>query len=548
MQVRVLGEVAVLDDGGAEVPLPGRRQSALLAALAVHPGHVVSADRLTDLLWGDAAPENPAAALHSTVFKLRSSLSRAGRDDVLRTRGPGYALELAPDELDAAVFTRLVETAKGQGPSEAAASLTRALGMWVGPAYGVHGDSEIAHLEAIRLEELRRAAVERLAAVLLADGRAAEAVALLRPFVTEHPLREEARILLMRALHATGRTADALEHFHEHRRRLADELGLEPSPALHEVQRELLEEPAAPATAPVASPRPRADVTARGGLPGLRVRYLHTRAGRTLAYGTTGTGPPMVVLLGWVSSLDVIASGRDPRSSLLERLTGDLTLTLYDRAGCGLSPEPVDDYGLEASVDELTDVVAAVGGPVSLMGMSAAGPIALAYAHRHPEAVESLVLFGTFASGPGTFTDERLRDMVTDIARSHWGMGSKLLADLYRPGISDEAAWHLARVLRDSASAEVAASYLETLYDQDVTGLLPEIAAPALVIHYRSDRLIPFRGGQQMAAGLPSASFLPLDGNVHLPEAADLDLIEDSILRHVAEHHTPVSPVAAPPR
>lgn len=534
MLVRVLGEVALLDDDGAAVPLPGRRQAALLAALSVNPGQVVTVERLTHLLWGDGPPENPAAALHSAVHKLRASIGRAGGRDVLLTREPGYVLALSPDELDAAVFTRLVEKAQGQQSAEAATTLTGALGMWSGQAYGVHGESEIAHLEAIRLEELRRATVERLAAALLAAARATEAVTLLRPFVAEHPLREESRIILMRALHATGRTADALEHFHEYRRQLADDLGLEPSPALHAVQRELLEEPV---TATSVVPRPRQGGTVRGGLPGLRVRYLRTRSGRTLAYGTTGTGPPLVVLLGWVSSLDVIASGRDPRSSLLERLTDDVTLTLYDRAGCGLSPEPVDDFGLEASVDELAEVVEAVGAPVSLLAMSAAGPIALTYAHRHPEAVDSLVLFGTFASGPATFHDRRLREMVVDIARSHWGMGSKMLADMYRPGISDEAAWHLARVLRDSASAEVAASYLETLFDQDVAPVLSEIAAPALVIHYRSDRLIPFRGGQQMASGLPHATFLPLDGNVHLPDAADLDLIEEAILRHVRDHH-----------
>ena len=132
----------------------------------------------------------------------------------------------------------------------------------------------------------------------------------------------------------------------------------------------------------------------------MRVRYLRAEAGHVVAYGTAGTGPKVVVLLGWVSSLDVIASGRDPRSSLLERLTGELALTLYDRTGTGLSPGPVHDYGLEASVAELADVVRAIGPPVSLLAMSAAGPIALTLAHRHPDWVSSLVLFGTFAERP----------------------------------------------------------------------------------------------------------------------------------------------------
>lgn len=148
------------------------------------------------------------------------------------------------------------------------------------------------------------------------------------------------------------------------------------------------------------------------------------------------------------------------------------------------------------------------------------------------------MLFGTFADAPSTFTDKRLRDMVVEITRTHWGMGSKILADLYRPGLSDEAVQHLAKVFRDSASPEVAAAYLESLYRQDVSALLPEVEVPALVLHYRRDRLIPFKGGRDLASGLPNATFLPLDGNVHLPDAADLDLIQDAIVSHVRRHNT----------
>jgi pimeloyl-ACP methyl ester carboxylesterase len=224
---------------------------------------------------------------------------------------------------------------------------------------------------------------------------------------------------------------------------------------------------------------------------------------------------------------------------LLERLTGDLAMTLFDRTGSGLSPGPVLDFGLDASVDELTEVVRTIGPPVSLMAMSAAGPIALALAHRRPEWVDSLVLFGTFASASRTFRNERLRRLVSDITRASWTIGSKIFADLYRPGLSDEAARHLAKVFRDSAEPEVAASYLEATYEYDVSRLLPDIAAPTLVLHYRGDRLIPFQGGLELAAGLPHATFLPLDGHVHLPDAADLDTIQHAVVGHVREHASP---------
>jgi DNA-binding SARP family transcriptional activator/pimeloyl-ACP methyl ester carboxylesterase len=548
MIIRVLGEVSLVDDTGTVLGLPGARQPALLAALAARAGQTVSADRLVDLLWPDAPPDNPAAALHSTVFKLRASLARVTPRDVLLTRELGYQLDLGPDDLDATVFADLVERARDQPPEEAAETLAHGLELWRGRAYEGFADSDVAQLEALRLEELRRTAVERCAEAWVHAGRPDTAVTLLRPFVAEHPLRSTGRLWLMRALDAQGRTADALEEYRAHRDHLADELGLEPPPELQEAHLELLRgerrPPSGTSTASAATPATTAARSAldpglrRRGLPGMQVRYLRTDSGSVLAYGTTGQGPKLVVILGWISSLEVIASGRDPRSSVLERLADDLSLTLFDRAGTGLSPGPVRDHGLEASVAELTEVVRAVGPPVSLMAMSAGGPIALTLAHRRPEWVDSLVLFGTFADAPRTFTDPRLKELVVDIARTSWGIGSKILADLYRPGLSDEAAWHLAEVFRDSAAPDVAADYLEALFTQDVSPLLREIEAPALVLHYRGDRLVGYGGGKALALGLPDATFLPLEGRVHLPDAKDLDTIERAILDHVRTHAT----------
>jgi DNA-binding SARP family transcriptional activator/pimeloyl-ACP methyl ester carboxylesterase len=528
--VRVLGGVELVGGAGGAVPLRGRRQHALLAALTARANEVVATDRLAALLWEEDLPANPEAALHSAVFKLRGTLKRADDRELLQTHVGGYRLTLLPGDVDAHLFDALLHEARDQSAEKAAETLAQALELWRGPAYAGFSDSEVAQLEAIRLEEGRRTAVERLGEALVSCGRADEAVPLLRRFVAEHPLREAARAALMRALHRTGRTAEALDQYREYRDHIADELGLEPSNAMQALHLELLREPGA-APAP-AQPR---------GLPGLQVRYLRCD-GHRIAYGTTGAGPRVVVLLGWVSSLDVIASGRDPRSSALERLTGELELTLFDRAGTGLSPGPVADYGLAASVAEAEEVVRAAGPPVSLLAMSAAGPIAVALAARRPEWVSSLVLFGTFADAGATFTDRSLRAMVVEIARSHWGIGSKMLADLYRPGAGDEATWHLARVFRDSASAEVAARYLEATYEYDVTSLLPSVAAPALVLHYRADRLIPFRGAEQLVAGLPDATLVPLDGRVHLPDAADLDQIQDAVVEHVRAHAGAAAP------
>jgi pimeloyl-ACP methyl ester carboxylesterase len=153
--------------------------------------------------------------------------------------------------------------------------------------------------------------------------------------------------------------------------------------------------------------------------------------------------------------------------------------------------------------------------------MSGAGPIALACAARRPDRVSHLVLFGTYASGPATFGD--VGRPILDLLRQRPNVASELLAGLYRPGASGAATLQFARILRDSAPIEVAAGYLEAIYSADVTGLIDDVRTPALVLHYRGDRVIPFPGGEALAAMLPSARFVARDGDWHLPDARDVD-------------------------
>ena len=524
VRYRVLGPVDAVDADGRALPLGGERQRALLAALLARPGEVVSSDRLAHLLWGEDQPDNPAAALHSQVARLRQAL-RAGDGRGLLTRPPGYLLAVEPGEVDAGDFERLVADADAAPPAEAARLLAEALALWRGPAYAGFADQEVAQLEAIRLEEARLAAQERHGTALLEGGRAADAVPVMEAFVAEHPLREQARATLMRALYALGRQAEALEAYQDYRARLAGDLGLEPSPALQRLQaRVLRQELPQGAEPPEAAPPP--------GLAGLRVRYLPVAGGTPIAWATAGDGPRLLVMPGWVSSLEVLASGRDPRSSLMERLARRLEVVLYDRRGTGLSGGEAD-FGLDASVEELRAVVEAAGAPASLLAMSGAGPIALALAAERPDLVSRLVLHGTYADGPAVFTNPELGRVLVAMVRAHWGMGSTLIADLYRPGSSGEAARHLARVLRDSADREVAAGYLEAIYEADVAALLPRVRAPALVLHYRGDRVIPFAGGRQLAAELADATFLPLDGAFHMPDAPDLERVVDAVVQFV---------------
>jgi predicted ATPase/DNA-binding SARP family transcriptional activator len=241
MEFGVLGPLQVLQEGQT-VRITGPRERALLAALLLHPGEVVSADRLIDLLWGDDAPGNAPNALQAVVTRVRKALGSHGKD-VLVTRTPGYALAVSHDQVDAVRFQGLLDRAARllhRDPATASALLEQALGLWRGPALQDLTDHPLAHQEIARLEELRLAALEATLEAELALGRHTEAVAQLRTLVAEHPLRERLRGQLMLALYRAGRQADALDVYQQTRTVLGEELGLDPEPALQALHERIL--------------------------------------------------------------------------------------------------------------------------------------------------------------------------------------------------------------------------------------------------------------------------------------------------------------------
>jgi predicted ATPase/DNA-binding SARP family transcriptional activator len=249
----LLGPVEVRVEGHA-VPLPGARQRLLLAMLLVNANQMVPAGRVIDELWGADLPADPRAALRTQVSRLRRALGPGGGD--LATLEGGYRLAVPRGRLD---FCRLedalAEAARTSG-EPALRLLDEALALCRGPALGEFADRPFALATAARLEELRAVTAERRAGLLLSLGQAGEAVAALRVLLAEHPEREHARGLFMQALYRAGRHTEALDAFQSWRRHLATELGLDPSPALQEIEQDILRHTAsAPATPGTAVPR-----------------------------------------------------------------------------------------------------------------------------------------------------------------------------------------------------------------------------------------------------------------------------------------------------
>jgi len=255
LRVAVLGQLRASRDG-EPIDLGGPRQRALLARLVAAGGHVVSTDRLIEDLWSGEPPPKALAALQVYVSRLRGGLeparARRAAATVLVSAAPGYGLALPPEAVDAWRFEALLRRASEQSPDSARASLEEALACWDGQAYAEFGDAPWVSVEVARLEELRSTAVEQRAALELARGRAAELVADLEQHLRAHPLREEAVRLLALALYRAARQADALAVLRAARERLADELGLDPGPALRALEADVLGQSAVLDAAPPA--------------------------------------------------------------------------------------------------------------------------------------------------------------------------------------------------------------------------------------------------------------------------------------------------------
>ena len=239
MHARILGSFQ-LEEGGRRIPVGGVRQGAVLVSLLLHANEVVPSEQLLMDLWGEDSPLSAANSLQAAISRLRRVLP-PGR---LITRAPGYALRIFPEELDVSQFEQLAsegrEALTAGAAEQAARTLRQALSLWQGPALADFRYEPFAQAEIVRLEELHLTCQEERIEADLALGLASVLVAELRRLVSDHPMRERLRGQLMLALYRDGRQTEALEVYHEFRNVLRDELGLDPSPQLRELETAIL--------------------------------------------------------------------------------------------------------------------------------------------------------------------------------------------------------------------------------------------------------------------------------------------------------------------
>ncbi|MBJ7331534.1 MAG: alpha/beta fold hydrolase [Solirubrobacteraceae bacterium] len=263
--------------------------------------------------------------------------------------------------------------------------------------------------------------------------------------------------------------------------------------------------------------------------------------GHAVAFATVGTGPPLLVPGPWIGHVEL--DWTLPHvAAFLRGLARTHTVIRYDRLGVGLSDrdvEPEAKFGSPRELAAIAAILEQVGatGPIDVFGVSAGCAAAVELAAAQPALVRRMVLFGGFVQGE-LLAPADLRDAMLATVHAHWGAGSRVLADVWLPGADTKMREAFSTLQRMAATPEVAAANLATIYRTDLRDILPSATAPALVLHRRDDRAAPFAQGRDLAARLPNAQFIPLDGAMHPPWLDD----REAVLREMRAFLTPGAP------
>lgn len=254
-----------------------------------------------------------------------------------------------------------------------------------------------------------------------------------------------------------------------------------------------------------------------GGYIGMEqeIRFCSGAGGERIAYSFVGSGRALVCPSGWVTHLERSWENRAYRG-FFERLARRHTVVRYDRLGCGLSDRNLSSLSAAGDVATLETLADHLGLAQFDIFDSQGGAASIEYCVRHPGRVGRLILYGALARGD-QITDAEFKTAILQLVRSHWGFGSEALADIFLPGAGREDREWYAAFERDAAGPEVAAEILTRAYETDLSALLPELRVSTLVIHRQGDRAVPFEQGRELAAAIPDARLLALDGRIHLP-------------------------------
>ncbi|MGD9526542.1 alpha/beta fold hydrolase [Pseudonocardia sp.] len=509
--------------------LGGRRPRQVLEILLVHQGQPVPKDRIADLLWGERLPCDPMRTLEAHVSTLRARLAPAVGDPrtVLRSESKAYRLDSDRVDTDLRRFDALLASAAASPLGERIDLRRRALGLVRGELLADEPYAEWAF--ALRDLYTERALQLRLdlAEDCMEAGLPEETVQLAQQVLAAQPARERAHRLLIAGRYVAGDQDLALQAYDRCRRILDSEFGVRPLAETERAYLAVLDRTPADTvvrrtrTGPAAPPRP-------------ETRFAHG-GDATIAYQVLGDGPQDVVFAhAWFSHMEI--GWEEPRyAAFLRRLARDRRLIVFDRRGMGMSDPAPPTVTVEERADDIRAVMDAAGSSRAvLVGSCGSGPTTIALAARAPERVNGLVLFGTFArmlatrDYPAGWSREFFREYKAGLEQG-WTTGRGICRSVPSAGPDEALMEWLGRLLRLSAAPAAARAILDFAATIDVRDLLDHVDAPTLVLHRRADQWVHPDNGRYLAAHIPGARFVDLDGADHWPWFGD----SESVLRPV---------------
>lgn len=519
----------------APIDIQSKKAQALLAYLALHPGKVISREKLTALLWGGSSDEQARHSLSQALFGLKKVL--AGAADCLLTNGKTVTLDPVKVEVD----VHSLESAVANATAE---SLEQAVTLYKGDLLeGINVSEppfeEWLLVERERLRELTLDALSKLLEMQRDANDVERAIQTALQLLALDPMRESVHRALMELYARQGRRAAVLSQYRRCVKILQQDLGVEPEPATVALYKEIVGRTFSEPRQVEGHRAPdRAATVGVAKVP--KTRY--TKSGDVnIAYQVIGSGPPDLVLVpGWISNVEIF--WEQPRvARFFERLASFSRLILLDKRGTGLSDRvPLEALPtLEQQMEDLRRVMDAAGCERAvLVGYSESGPMCAMFAATYPERTAALVMINSFAGGMkgpdfpwGISADDQAR--LIQAIRQNWGgpIGVKFWA----PSMADDPMYRdwWARFLRMSASpsaAEVLAGICPAI---DARHVLTAITVPTLVLHAVGDKVLDVHLGRDIAARIPHAQYIELPGTDHDPWLSDADAIVEEIQRFI---------------
>jgi DNA-binding SARP family transcriptional activator/pimeloyl-ACP methyl ester carboxylesterase len=523
LQIRVLGQPAVLRHRTRVQLPPSKKTRALLAYLAV-TARPHSRDRLCSMFW--AVPDDPRAALRWSLSHLRPIVDEHDCQRIIADR-ENVGLDPNGIVVDLLSLRSLVRNGAESISTDELRQAAEVLEGDFLEGLDLPDCHEFQNWCTGQREETRPLRAQLLTALIARlESAPEEALRYARALSLLEPADEKAHAILVRLLRTAGRWREAEEQFQRAQQRL-DEFNVVCTGTLRQAVQVPIRSGGPTianngnahdgnAISPHAEPLHRPPASHE-------VKFCRTSDGVRIAYAAVGDGPPLVWAAHCLSHLGFNCKNPVWRH-WIEEFAKDHCFVHYDERGNGLSDWDNSEFSIDACVRDLEAVVDAAGiERFALVGSLKSGPPAIVYAVRHPKRVSHLILHGTFAQGwrqrGNADTIERTKAMVT-LTRQGWAQDNpafrQILTSLLLPDATLEEMGWLNELQRMSSSPENAARLLDAIGDFNVLDILPDVTAPTLVLHSRDDATVPFDQGRLIASRIPGAKFVSLDSRNHI--------------------------------